>query len=219
LEREHGLDSCSCPRCRDEARQDPKLRDLVEDLHAAATSAVAPALADALSRGDAQAVRRCRDQCAAYAEVADAAFARLALRPRSQLWAQASLFRLYEALALAVAASGEGRDPRLLELLAALAGLAAPGSPEHVFWARQFLADEEGSSAGGEEEEEGEDDDDARRHADGWCYRAHEARYGKGMGRALYGALALAAGAAEEMAGGGGGDDEDEDEEDYEEED
>jgi hypothetical protein len=215
LEREHGLASCSCPRCRDEARQDPKLRDLIEDLHAAATSAVAPALADALARGDGQAVRRCRDQCAAYAEVADAAFARLALRPRSQLWAQASLFRLYEALALAVAASGEGRDPRLLELLAALAGLAAPGSPEHVFWARQFLADEEGSSAGGEEEE----DDGARRHADGGCYRAHEARYGKGMGRALYGALALAAGAAEEMAGGAGGDGDEDDEDDGEEDD
>jgi hypothetical protein len=215
LEREHGVAECRCARCRDERAQDPKLRALVEDLHQAATSAVAPALQRAVAEGDTAAVKRCRDQLAAYAEVADAAFARLALRPRSQLWAQASLFRLYEALALAVAASsgGGGGDPRLLELLAALAGLAAPGSREHVFWARQFSAD---ASAGGGEGEGGEgggngNDDDSRRHADGVCYRAHEARYGRQLSRPLYGALGLAAAAAEEMMGGAGGDDEDED--------
>jgi hypothetical protein len=104
-----------------------------------------------------------------------------------------------------VAAAGE-RDPRLLELLAALAALAAPGSREHVFWARQFLADAE----------DHEDDADARRHAEGLCYRAHEARYGRALSRPLYGALLQGANSAEEMAAYDGGDDDDDDDSDEE---
>lgn len=56
---------------------------------------------------------------------------------RTALPAQASLFRLYELTALATAAAGE-EQPRLLELLAALAGEVAPGSEEHVYWARRY---------------------------------------------------------------------------------
>jgi hypothetical protein len=50
---------------------------------------------------------------------------------------QASLFRLYELAALATAAAGDDQ-PRLVELLAALAGEVAPGSEEHVYWARRY---------------------------------------------------------------------------------
>lgn len=50
---------------------------------------------------------------------------------------QASLFRLYELAALATAACGD-EDPRLIELLAALAAEVAPGSEEHVCWARRY---------------------------------------------------------------------------------
>ncbi len=50
---------------------------------------------------------------------------------------KASLFRLYELAALATAASGDDQ-PRLVELLAALAGEVAPGGEEHVYWARRY---------------------------------------------------------------------------------
>lgn len=67
----------------------------------------------------------------------DAAFSKLAVKQQSQIWLQAALFRLYELTALVTAALGES-EPRLLELLAALAGEVAPGSPEHVLWAAQY---------------------------------------------------------------------------------
>ena len=58
-------------------------------------------------------------------------------RAPSHLCAQASLFRLYELAALATAAEGD-EQPRLIELLAALAAEVAPGSEEAVYWARRY---------------------------------------------------------------------------------
>eukprot|EP00879_Flechtneria_rotunda_P028273 GHRR01030371.1.p1 GENE.GHRR01030371.1~~GHRR01030371.1.p1 ORF type:complete len:119 (+),score=26.10 GHRR01030371.1:852-1208(+) len=59
------------------------------------------------------------------------------VRVKFLLMPQASLFKLYELTAAAVAACGEV-DARLLELLAALAGEVCAGSEQHIFWARQF---------------------------------------------------------------------------------
>ncbi|KAI8472791.1 MAG: hypothetical protein J3K34DRAFT_199851 [Monoraphidium minutum] len=180
--------ACRCIRCRDEARQDPNLLQLVDDV-IDACGALEADLADAVMSGRERGVASIRDQLAAFIEVLDAAFNKLAVAQKSQVYVQASLFRLYELAALATAAAGE-EQPRLLELLAALAGEVAPGSEEHVYWARRYRTLIE--------ESEGDDGrfDGSLRHADAACYAAHVARYGHAS-RPLYRRLMQAAELAE----------------------
>jgi hypothetical protein len=59
--------------------------------------------------------------------VLDAALTKFRIKPQSQTWIQASMFRLYELLSAALFALDES-DPRLLELLQASA-LARPPLP------------------------------------------------------------------------------------------
>lgn len=70
-------------------------------------------------------------------QVVDAGFSKLGVKQQSQVWLQASLFKLYELTAVVAAACG-APDPQLIELLAALAAEVAPGSTEHLFWAQQY---------------------------------------------------------------------------------
>ena len=56
-------------------------------------------------------------------QLLDAALTKFRIKPQSQTWIQASMFRLYELLSTALFALDES-DPRLLELLQAG---AAPG--------------------------------------------------------------------------------------------
>ncbi|KAF8058461.1 hypothetical protein HT031_005585 [Scenedesmus sp. PABB004] len=186
--------ACACPRCRDEGRQDAQLRALVADVHEACELQIAPELADAVEADDGAALEGLRDQLASFCEVVDAGFSKLGVSPGSQVWLQASLFKLYELTAVATAACGEV-DARLLALLAALAGEVVPGSAEHVFWARQYrdevAADEEAAFDGG------------LREAEAQLRAAVCARYGASIGREL--CLQLAAGTED-----GGGEDEDE---------
>ncbi|GBF94720.1 histone methyltransferase [Raphidocelis subcapitata] len=192
---------CRCPRCRDEARQDPQLLQLVDDVIEACSGLEAD-LADAVLSSRARAVDSIVTQLAAFIELADAAFNKLGLPQRSQVYVQASLFRLYELAALATAAAGEDQ-PRLLELLAALAGEVAPGGEEHFYWARRYRA--------AVEEGEGEEGrmDGALRQADATCGAAATARYGQ-LPRQLYRRLMAAADAAEAAEGEEGEWDEDE---------
>jgi hypothetical protein len=64
-----------------------------------------------------------------------------------------SLFRLYELAAAASSLQSGETDPRMLELLTALAAEGAPGSQVHVQLAAQYLegvsADEEAPFTGG----------------------------------------------------------------------
>lgn len=91
------------------------------------------------------------------------------------------MFKVYELTALALELLGES-DPRLLELLAALAGAVAPGSHVHAYWARQYRQEAEA-----EAEEDPVDGRGALQHADGLVFAAHVARYGaKGCSRSVH---------------------------------
>eukprot|EP00775_Hariotina_reticulata_P007086 gene7086-7299_t len=168
---------CMCPRCRDEEKQDRNLLQLVSDVYESCVDQIGPDLEDAVEKDDDEALEGLRDQLAAYCEVLDAGFSKLAVKQQSQIWLQASLFKLYELTFVAAAACGEV-DARLLELLAALAGEVSPGSADHVFWARQYrdevAADEEAQFDG------------ALRQAEQSCFTAYQMRYGGGLSRALY---------------------------------
>jgi hypothetical protein len=92
----------------------------------------------------------------------------------SCLFLQISLFKLYELAAAAMALTGEP-DPRMLELLAALAGEAAPGSAEHIYWTTQYkasIASDPDSKFSG-----------ALRYAEDLCSRGYKLRYGKQLSR------------------------------------
>ncbi|KAF6262720.1 hypothetical protein COO60DRAFT_1674538 [Scenedesmus sp. NREL 46B-D3] len=166
---------CMCLRCRDEERTDRNFQQLMAEIYEACVQQVGPDLEQAVEVDDEAALEGLRDQLAAYCEVVDAAFSKFAVKQQTQIWLQASLFKLYELTAIASAACG-AIDARLLELLAALAAEVAPGSGEHVFWARQYrneiAADEEAYFDG------------ALRQAEKVLLAAYHARYGKALSRA-----------------------------------
>uniref|UniRef100_A0A383VU49 SET domain-containing protein n=1 Tax=Tetradesmus obliquus TaxID=3088 RepID=A0A383VU49_TETOB len=168
---------CMCLRCRDEERTDRNFQQLMAEIHEACIQQVGPDLEQAVEVDDEAAMEGLRDQLAAYCEVVDAAFSKFAVKQQTQIWLQASLFKLYELTAIASAACG-AVDARLLELLAALAGEVCPGSSEHIFWARQYrneiASDEEAYFDG------------ALRQAEKTLLGAYQARYGKGLSRGLY---------------------------------
>ncbi|WIA17612.1 hypothetical protein OEZ85_014425 [Tetradesmus obliquus] len=169
--------TCMCLRCRDEERTDRNFQQLMAEIHEACIQQVGPDLEQAVEVDDEAAMEGLRDQLAAYCEVVDAAFSKFAVKQQTQIWLQASLFKLYELTAIASAACG-AVDARLLELLAALAGEVCPGSSEHIFWARQYrneiASDEEAYFDG------------ALRQAEKTLLGAYQARYGKGLSRGLY---------------------------------
>lgn len=128
-------------------------------------------------------------------QVLDAALTKFRIKPQSQTWIQASLFRLYELLSTALFMLDES-DPRLLELLQALAANVCPGSDAHLFWSMQYRGEVEAL--------EGRMDAGFR-HADKLCQQAYGVRYGrltKGLYRKLLEARALALADEEEEGEG-----------------
>eukprot|EP00879_Flechtneria_rotunda_P014654 GHRR01015313.1.p1 GENE.GHRR01015313.1~~GHRR01015313.1.p1 ORF type:complete len:503 (+),score=115.18 GHRR01015313.1:615-2123(+) len=79
---------CICPRCRDEERQDPNLLQLIADIYESCTQQIEPELGAAVDADDDVALERLKDQLAAYCEVVDAGFSKLAIKQQSQVWLQ-----------------------------------------------------------------------------------------------------------------------------------
>ncbi|KAL6756515.1 hypothetical protein V8C86DRAFT_2646778 [Haematococcus lacustris] len=140
LQQRYGF-TCTCPRCKAEAKLEPGLQQLIRDIYESCTDQVREELEAAVTEGDEEVLAGLCDQLAAYVEVMDAAFHKTQLSERSQVWVQASLHCLYELLYLVLEALGQERDPQLAPLLQAVASAVQPGSEMACFWARTHLFD------------------------------------------------------------------------------
>ncbi|KAJ9534583.1 hypothetical protein QJQ45_022174, partial [Haematococcus lacustris] len=158
LQQRYGF-TCTCPRCKAEAKLDPGLQQLIRDIYESCTDQwwqqVREELEAAVTEGDEEVLAGLCDQLAAYVEVMDAAFHKTQLSERSQVWVQvrlsvelwkgvlrASLHCLYELLYLVLEALGQERDPQLAPLLQARPLSFKSDSLEMAcFWARTHLFD------------------------------------------------------------------------------